>query len=86
MKPKATPLDNEGSPQVDIREAGTGPKTVKVTAKIGLVTELDTGEVDMPRFARGQFRKVSASELTVTEADYASPSVVKKFSEMGLGV
>lgn len=86
VKAKATPPDNEGSPQVDIREAGTDPETVKVTAKIGLVTELDTGEVDMPRFARGQLRKVSASELTVTEADYASPSVLKKFSEMGLAV
>lgn len=86
VKATVIPLDNEGNPQGDIREAKTGPKSVKVTAKIGLVTDWNTGEVDMPRRARGRFRKTSASDLPITEADCAPPSLLKKFSEIGIGV
>ncbi|KAL2104464.1 hypothetical protein VUR80DRAFT_611 [Thermomyces stellatus] len=86
VEAKATPLDNNLGPQGGIHEAGTGAKTVKVTAQYGLVTNPDTGNVDMPRFAQGRFGRVSASALAPIEANFASESLLKRLSELGLDV
>lgn len=69
----------------NIDDAGAGPKTVKVTAVRGLVTNLETGEVDMPRFARRRPGRASLDALPVPDGYLTPDSVAERLAKMGIG-